>query len=53
MRDRWYLKVQLTRRKNQVQQLLKVTHPDLSKAFKKLGTSSVMKLVLDSLQVFI
>ncbi|PEE35865.1 IS110 family transposase [Bacillus cereus] len=47
MRDRWYLNVQLTRRKNQVQQLLKVTHPDLNKAFKKLGTSSVMKLVLE------
>jgi hypothetical protein len=28
--------VQLTRRKNQVQQLLKVTHPDLNKAFKRL-----------------
>lgn len=26
MRDRWYLNVQLIRRKNQVQQLLKVTH---------------------------
>ncbi|WP_232700254.1 IS110 family transposase [Brevibacillus daliensis] len=47
MRDRWYLNVQLTRRKNQVQQLLKVTHPDLNKAFKKLGSSSVMKLVLE------
>ncbi len=47
MRDRWYLNVQLTRRKNQVQQLLRVTHPDLNKALKKLGTSSVMKLVLE------
>ncbi|MEK5176761.1 IS110 family transposase [Heyndrickxia sp. FSL W8-0496] len=47
MRDRWYLNVQLTRRKNQVQQLLKVTHPDLSKAFKSLGSTSVMKLVLE------
>lgn len=46
MRDRWYLNVQLTRRKNQVQQLLKVTHPDLGKAFKSLGSTSVMKLVL-------
>ena len=46
MRDRWYLNVQLTRRKNQVQQLLKVTHPDLNKAFKKLSSISVMKLVL-------
>ncbi|WP_100404290.1 IS110 family transposase [Bacillus solitudinis] len=47
MRDRWYLNVQLTRRKNQVQQLLRVTHPDLNKAFKSLGSSSVMKLVLE------
>lgn len=46
MRDRWYLNVQLTRRKNQVQQLLKVTHPDLNKAFKSLSSPSVMKLVL-------
>lgn len=47
MRDRWYLNVQLTRRKNQVQQLLKVTHPDLNKAFKSLSSPSVMKLVLE------
>lgn len=47
MRDRWYLNVQLTRRKNQVQQLLKVTHPDLNKAFKRLSSPSVMKLVLE------
>ncbi|MBT2659325.1 IS110 family transposase [Bacillus sp. ISL-18] len=46
MRDRWYLNVQLTRRKNQVQQLLKITHPDLNKAFKSLSSPSVMKLVL-------
>jgi transposase len=46
MRDRWYLNVQLTRRKNQVQQLLKVTHPDLNKVFKSLSSPSVMKLVL-------
>lgn len=47
MRDRWYLNVQLTRRKNQVQQLLRVTHPDLNKAFKSLSSTSVMKLVLE------
>lgn len=47
MRDRWYLNVQLTRRKNQVQQLLKVTHPDLNKAFKSLSSTSVLKLVLE------
>ncbi|MCM3200606.1 IS110 family transposase [Bacillus cereus] len=45
-RDRWLLNTQLTRRKNQVQQLLTVTHPDLKVAFKKLGTPSVMKFVL-------
>ncbi|MEC2559183.1 transposase, partial [Bacillus cereus] len=45
-RDRWLLNTQLTRRKNQVQQLLMVTHPDLKVAFKKLGTPSVMKFVL-------
>ncbi len=45
-RDRWLLNTQLTRRKNQVQQLLTVTHPDLKVAFKKLGTTSVMKFVL-------
>jgi transposase len=47
MRDRWYLNIQLTRRKNQVQQLLKVTHPDLNQAFKSLSSPSVMKLVLE------
>jgi len=47
MRDRWYLNVQLTRRKNQVQQLLRVTHPDLNKAFKSLSSTSVLKLVLE------
>ncbi|GAB6254019.1 IS110 family transposase [Bacillus cereus] len=45
-RDRWLLNTQLTRRKNQVQQLLVVTHPDLKVAFKKLGSPSVMRFVL-------
>ncbi|MBM7694016.1 transposase [Peribacillus deserti] len=45
-RDRWLMNTQLTRRKNQVQQLLTVTHPDLGVAFKNLGSISVMKFVL-------
>ncbi|WP_103108501.1 IS110 family transposase [Brevibacillus reuszeri] len=45
-RDRWLLSTQLTRRKNQVQQLFAVTHPDLKSGFKKLGTKTVFKLVL-------
>lgn len=44
MRDRWLLTTKLTRRKNQVQQLFQVTHPDLKRAFKKLGSSSVLRL---------
>lgn len=46
-RDRWLLNTQLSRRKNQVQQLLTVTHPDLKVAFKKLSTSSAMRFVLE------
>lgn len=46
-RDRWLLTTQLTRRKNQIQQLYAITHPDLKRAFKKLGTPSVMKLTLE------
>jgi len=38
MRDRWLTTTTLTRRKNQVQQLFQITHPDLKRAFKKLGT---------------
>ena len=45
-RDRWLMNTQLTRRKNQVQQLLVVTHPDLKVAFKKLSGTSVLKFVL-------
>jgi hypothetical protein len=45
-RDRWLLTTQLTRRKNQVQQLFAVTNPELKRAFKKLGTISVLKLAL-------
>lgn len=45
MRDRWLLTTQLTRRKNQIQQLLKVTHPDLKRAFKKPGNTSALRLV--------
>ncbi|MDP9574420.1 UNVERIFIED_ORG: transposase [Bacillus sp. 1751] len=45
-RDRWLLNTQLTRRKNQVQQLLTVTHPDLKAGFKKLSSTTVMKFVL-------
>lgn len=45
-RDRWLLNTQLTRRKNQLQQLLVVTHPDLKVAFKKLSSPSVMRFVL-------
>ncbi|MDY8023697.1 IS110 family transposase [Paenibacillus polymyxa] len=43
-RDRWLLTIQLTRRKNQVQQLFSVTNPELKRAFKKTGTLSVLKL---------
>ncbi|WP_258171248.1 IS110 family transposase [Paenibacillus sp. R14(2021)] len=45
-RDRWLLSTQLTRRKNQIQQLFLVTNPELKRAFKKPGSSTVMKLVL-------
>ena len=45
-RDRWLLVTQLTRRKNQVQQLLTVTHPDLKVAFKSTSSPSVMRFVL-------
>lgn len=45
-RDRWLLSTQLTRRKNQVQQLFSVTNPELKRAFKKPGSTTVMKLVL-------
>lgn len=45
MRDRWLLTTQLTRRKNQVQQLLQVTHPDIKRAFKKPGNITVLKLI--------
>lgn len=44
MRDRWLTTTTLTRRKNQVQQLFQITHPDLKRAFKKLGTPSVLRL---------
>ncbi|MFI8711412.1 transposase [Brevibacillus brevis] len=46
MRDRWLLTTTLTRRKNQVQQLFQITHPDLRRAFKKLSTPSVFRLAL-------
>lgn len=45
MRDRWLLTTQLTRRKNQVQQLLQITHPDIKRAFKKPGNITVLKLI--------
>ncbi|SFR27602.1 MULTISPECIES: IS110 family transposase [unclassified Paenibacillus] len=45
-RDRWLLTTQLTRRKNQVQQLFSVTNPELKRAFKKTGALSVLKLAL-------
>ncbi|MHC0564898.1 IS110 family transposase [Paenibacillus sp. MAH-36] len=45
-RDRWLLTTQLTRRKNQVQQLFSVTNPELKRAFKKTGGLSVLKLAL-------
>ncbi|MGG0454624.1 IS110 family transposase [Bacillus mycoides] len=44
-RDRWLLSVQLTRRKNQVQQLLQITHPDLKVAFKKPGSLTALRFV--------
>jgi transposase len=46
MRDRWLLTTTLTRRKNQVQQLFQITHPDLKRAFKKLSNPSVLRLAL-------
>ncbi|CCF17015.1 transposase IS116/IS110/IS902 family protein [Brevibacillus laterosporus GI-9] len=46
MRDRWLLITTLTRRKNQVQQLFRITHPDLKRAFKKISNPSVLRLVL-------
>jgi len=46
MRDRWFLNTQLTRRKNQIQQLLQVTHPDLKAAFKKPSSPSVLRFIL-------
>ncbi|USG68151.1 IS110 family transposase [Brevibacillus ruminantium] len=46
IRDRWLLTTTLTRRKNQVQQLFRITHPDLKRAFKKLSNPSVLRLVL-------
>ncbi|CAM5789536.1 IS110 family transposase [Brevibacillus borstelensis] len=46
MRDRWLLTTTLTRRKNQVQQLFQITHPDLKRAFKKLSSPSVLRLAL-------
>ncbi|WP_237899061.1 IS110 family transposase [Brevibacillus brevis] len=45
-RDRWLLSTQLTRRKNQVQQLFSVTNPELKRAFKRPGSTTVMKFVL-------
>ncbi|MEJ8548868.1 IS110 family transposase, partial [Brevibacillus borstelensis] len=45
IRDRWLLTTTLTRRKNQVQQLFRITHPDLKRAFKKLSNPSVLRLV--------
>lgn len=45
-RDRWLLTTQLTRRKNQVQQLFSVTNPELKRAFKKTGALNVLKLAL-------
>nr|WP_312109934.1 hypothetical protein [Brevibacillus reuszeri] len=44
MLDRWLLTTTLTRRKNQVQQLFQITHPDLKRAFKKLGSTSVLRI---------
>lgn len=46
-RDRWLLTTQLTRRKNQVQQLFAVTNPELKRAFKKPGSISVLRLALE------
>ncbi len=45
-RDRWLLTTQLTRGRNQIQQLFSVTNPELKRAFKKTGALSVLKLAL-------
>ncbi len=46
-RDRWLLTTQLTRRKNQVQQLFSVTNPELKRAFKKTGRYSQSSILND------
>lgn len=46
-RDRWLLNQQLTRRKNQVQQLFAVTNPELKTVFSKPGRPTVLKLALE------
>lgn len=44
--DRWSMQKQLTRRKNQLQQILSVTHPDLKTLFASgTATPTVRKLV--------
>lgn len=43
-RDRWLLNQQLTRRKNQIQQMFAVTNPDLKEVFAKPARPTVLKL---------
>lgn len=46
-RDRWLLGTQLTRRRNQVQQIFSVTNPELKSVFSKPSAPSVLKLVAE------
>lgn len=44
VRDRWLLSQQLTRRKNQIQQMFAVTNPDLKEVFAKPARPTVLRL---------
>lgn len=44
VRDRWLLNQQLTRRKNQIQQMFAVTNPDFKEVFSKPARPTVLKL---------
>lgn len=46
VRDRWLLNQQLTRRKNQIQQLFAVTNPEFKHVFTQPSRPTVLKLAL-------